>query len=416
MKPSILALAVMCPLSLWAGSGDPRPLDTWELAGSSLKFDVGTILSPAGEGGETIPTKPSVTLELYAGSYYKLSIVTEAAEGHSFPHFLPGPPFPSPLPSSKAAAGFGYYSLQSDTLRFDAHFLRLFAGGEDLEEIVEGSGDAGALEEYQLVLSLVNGLFLDLFNDLYAYRSGDRLVFLLPGHSAFAAAAGDAAQIAWELQRSGAPPAASSTAVEAAVLGDAVAGLTVEFARAISGRRAHYAWSEVADGEGRLGLTLSTLDRSGASGFYRARARGRSGEVVGQWHSIPLNEGRRQVLELTLGGGARVVSSERLDAAKAVALQGEPAAAGLAGNHPNPFNSSTRIVYRLGRDGPVRLEIYNTLGQRLRTLVDEVQTAGSYRVQWDARDQGGAALAAGVYLTRLVHPGGVETRPLLHLE
>ena len=138
--------------------------------------------------------------------------------------------------------------------------------------------------------------------------------------------------------------------------------------------------------------------------------------MVGRWNSIPLNRGRRQVLELTLGGGARVVSSERLEAAKAVALLEEAAAIGLAHNYPNPFNSSTRIVYRLGRDGPVRLEIYNTLGQRLRTLVDEVQSAGAYRVRWDARDQGGAALAAGVYLTRLVHPGGVETRRLLHLK
>ncbi len=417
MKPSILALALMCPLSLWAGPGDPRPLDTWELAGSSLRFDVGTILSQAGEGGEPIPTKPSVTLELYAGSYYKLSIVTEAAEGYSFPHFLLGPPFHSPLPSSKAVAGFGFYRMQSDTLRFNAHFLKLFADGKDLEEIIQRSGDAGTLEEYELVLSLVNGFFLDLFNDLYAYESGARLVFLLPGNSAFAAGAGDAAAAsAWELQRSGAPPASSSTAVEAAVLGDAAAGLTVEFARAVAGRRTHYAWSEVTDEAGRVDLDMTTLDRSGASGFYRARARSHSGEVVGRWHSIPLNEGRRQVLELTLGGGARVVSSERLDAAKAVALQEEPAAIGLADNHPNPFNSSTQIVYRLGSDGPVRLEIFNTLGQPLRTLVDEVQTAGRYRVHWDARDRRGAAVAAGVYLTRLVHPGGVETRRLLHLK
>ena len=111
-----------------------------------------------------------------------------------------------------------------------------------------------------------------------------------------------------------------------------------------------------------------------------------------------------------------MVSSERLDAAKAVALQEEPAAIGLADNHPNPFNSSTQIVYRLGSDGPVRLEIFNTLGQPLRTLVDEVQTAGRYRVHWDARDRRGAAVAAGVYLTRLVHPAGVETRRLLHLK
>ena len=71
-----------------------------------------------------------------------------------------------------------------------------------------------------------------------------------------------------------------------------------------------------------------------------------------------------------------MVSSERLEAAKAVAPLEEAAAVGLAHNYPNPFNSSTRIVYRLGRDGPVRLEIYNTLGQPLRTLVDEVSDRG----------------------------------------
>ena len=42
-------------------------------------------------------------------------------------------------------------------------------------------------------------------------------------------------------------------------------------------------------------------------GFYQARARNADGGDVGQWYSISLNRGRRQVLELTLGGGVRVV-------------------------------------------------------------------------------------------------------------
>ena len=89
---------------------------------------------------------------------------------------------------------------------------------------------------------------------------------------------------------------------------------------------------------------------------------------------------------------------------------------GLAPNAPNPFNASTLIPYRLDADGPVRLEIYNLLGQRLRTLVDEVQAAGPYRVHWDARDGRGAAVAGGVYLVRLRYPGGVQTRRMLYLE
>ena len=61
----------------------------------------------------------------------------------------------------------------------------------------------------------------------------------------------------------------------------------------------------------------------------------------------------------------------------------------------------------------MRLEI---LGQPVRTLVDEIQDSGSYQVSWDARDQRGAALATGGYLTRLIYPGGVETRRLLFLD
>ena len=83
---------------------------------------------------------------------------------------------------------------------------------------------------------------------------------------------------------------------------------------------------------------------------------------------------------------------------------------------PNPFNASTVILYRLDVDGPVRLEIYNLLGQRIRALVDEVQTAGVYRVHWDARGGRGAGVAAGVYLVRLHYPGGVQTRRMLYLE
>ena len=201
------------------------------------------------------------------------------------------------------------------------------------------------------------------------------------------------------------------TKVEAAVLGDMVEGLTVEFSRAISGRRRHYTWSAVTDTAGRLELTLFP----GVSGFYEARALTAAGEVVGRWHSIPLNSDKRQFLELTLGGGMQVVSVEQLAAAKVAAPEGLVASE-LHPNTPNPFNAGTRIAYRLAASGPVRLEIYNLLGQPVDTLVDEAQAAGAYRVSWDARDRRGAAVAAGVYLTRLTFPGGVQTRRLIYLK
>ena len=100
-------------------------------------------------------------------------------------------------------------------------------------------------------------------------------------------------------------------------------------------------------------------------------------------------------------------------ASKPVIASGPP---GLAPNAPNPFNASTVIPYRLDADGPVRLVIYNLLGQRIRTLVDEAQAAGVYRVQWDARDAAARRVATGVYFLRLHYPGGVQTRRMLYLE
>ena len=206
------------------------------------------------------------------------------------------------------------------------------------------------------------------------------------------------------------------TEVDATVMGDSVEGLTVEFSRAIAGRARAYAWKAVTDTAGKASLTISGSRRSHVGGFYEARARTPDGDVVGQWHSIPLNRGMRQVLELTLGGDARVVSSERLDAAKQAAEPGQPLAVGLEANAPNPFNSSTGIHYRLQSPGPVRLVIYNALGQPVRTLVEESQPAGAHLVRWDARDRQGSAVAAGVYFARLHYPGGVQTRRMLYLK
>ena len=83
---------------------------------------------------------------------------------------------------------------------------------------------------------------------------------------------------------------------------------------------------------------------------------------------------------------------------------------------PNPFNSTTQIPYRLGTPGRVQLSIYNALGQPVRTLVDQVQPAGFYQVRWNGRDQRGTIVSAGVYLTRFLYPGGVQTQLLLYLK
>ena len=85
-----------------------------------------------------------------------------------------------------------------------------------------------------------------------------------------------------------------------------------------------------------------------------------------------------------------------------------PISTTLRRNHPNPFNGSTLISYTLAAPGPVSLIVYNTLGQPVRTLVDEVQATGLYSVPWQPAE----ALASGVYLYRLTTPDAVLTRRL----
>jgi len=65
-------------------------------------------------------------------------------------------------------------------------------------------------------------------------------------------------------------------------------------------------------------------------------------------------------------------------------------------NYPNPFNPTTTIVYDVKETGHVTLVVYNTIGQEVATLVDEVKDNNRYQVTFDA-----SGLAAGVYFYRL---------------
>jgi subtilisin family serine protease len=77
----------------------------------------------------------------------------------------------------------------------------------------------------------------------------------------------------------------------------------------------------------------------------------------------------------------------------------------LEPNMPNPFNPETTIRFATAQTGRVRLTIYDIHGARVRSLVDEWMPAASYRVRWDGRNDGGAAVASGVYLYQLSENG-----------
>ncbi|MEE9166820.1 MAG: T9SS type A sorting domain-containing protein, partial [Candidatus Neomarinimicrobiota bacterium] len=78
-----------------------------------------------------------------------------------------------------------------------------------------------------------------------------------------------------------------------------------------------------------------------------------------------------------------------------------PSRFALRQNYPNPFNPVTSISFDLPTDGDISLTVYNMLGQKVATLVNEVRTAGSHTVTWDGTTDAGIALATGVYLYRI---------------
>ncbi|MBP1657663.1 MAG: hypothetical protein H6Q31_2264 [Bacteroidetes bacterium] len=90
----------------------------------------------------------------------------------------------------------------------------------------------------------------------------------------------------------------------------------------------------------------------------------------------------------------------------------KPVAFSLDQNYPNPFNPSTTIRYTISgsTQGHVTLYVYDMLGRRVRTLVAEWKSAGSYVAVWDGTDDHGKPVASGSYVYRLTSGGNVASR------
>ena len=86
----------------------------------------------------------------------------------------------------------------------------------------------------------------------------------------------------------------------------------------------------------------------------------------------------------------------------------------LRGNYPNPFGEETTLAYTLGEEAAVTVEIYNVLGQRVRTLVrEEKQGAGLYRLRWEGENRYGEPVGSGVYFYRIRAGDFRETRKMV---
>jgi hypothetical protein len=88
-----------------------------------------------------------------------------------------------------------------------------------------------------------------------------------------------------------------------------------------------------------------------------------------------------------------------------------PSAYALEQNFPNPFNPSTKINYSLPVEGFVTLDVYNSIGQKVASLVNESKTAGTYTVNFDASD-----FTSGIYFYKISSGNFSETKKMILLK
>jgi hypothetical protein len=103
--------------------------------------------------------------------------------------------------------------------------------------------------------------------------------------------------------------------------------------------------------------------------------------------------------QIDLDGGVHYSDAVKAEQVNGVKDKPLPTVFALNQNYPNPFNPSTIIEFALPKESRVTLEVYNLLGQRVATLVDETRPVGYYAVTFDA-----ARLASGLYFYRLSTP------------
>jgi len=167
-------------------------------------------------------------------------------------------------------------------------------------------------------------------------------------------------------------------------------------------------------------LTWTTASETNNLGFDIER-RKNADDGKGQWQKLGFVKGHGTTatpqsytyVDEALAPGVYEYRLKQIDAAggftySAVvsAFVGLPTSYALHQNYPNPFNPETVIRYQLSAvssqtNQPVVLKVYNLLGQAIRTLVDEKQRPGWYRVVWDGTNDAGQRVGSGVYLYRL---------------
>jgi hypothetical protein len=111
--------------------------------------------------------------------------------------------------------------------------------------------------------------------------------------------------------------------------------------------------------------------------------------------------------------GFRVVIREQLDAKIETIL---PELYTLHQNYPNPFNPVTTLRYDLPKNSLVTIIIYDMMGREVKTLINQTQDAGYRSVIWDATNDYGKPVSAGIYLYQIQAGEYISTKKMVLLK
>ena len=177
----------------------------------------------------------------------------------------------------------------------------------------------------------------------------------------------------------------------------------------IAGSKAKYKGVGEINETGKYGFMLSAIDGdlNGGSESDKFRIKiwdkDNNDEVV---YDNQLNDPDDADATFVLGGGSIVIhdnpktkkANEFVDDSQIVTIPTEFA---LHQNYPNPFNPETQIRYMLAEERRVSLDIYNIMGEKIRTLINGLMNVGYHSVTWDGRDNFGKQVSGGIYLARI---------------
>ncbi len=173
-------------------------------------------------------------------------------------------------------------------------------------------------------------------------------------------------------------------------------------------------FSVIKDGTRKIGmvdLSGKNLLEAGEGALVNLRAKGKDLTSI-KIENATLVDKNAMPLDLKLSGELNL---EVVGGSKST-----PQHFSLSQNYPNPFNPWTSIQYTVGGSqlmvhSPIHttLKIYNILGQKVRTLVDEPKKSGSHQVIWDGKDEKGDQVASGVYFYKLEADKFSEVKKML---